>query len=96
MQSTLPATSDAKPGRASIDDMARNRPERSIPIDPLPSTQEPYIHIIAPNLDRISRDSFRRGTVEGRRAKRGLVVFAVVLVIVAVVAAVGILIVSLR
>jgi hypothetical protein len=71
--------------------MARTRSEPSIPIDPLASTQEPYIRIIAPNLDKISRDSFRRGTIEGRRARRGLIVFALLLGVVAAIAGVAIL-----
>jgi hypothetical protein len=66
--------------------MARNRPERSIPIDPLPSTQEPYIHIIAPNIDHISRDQFRKGSLERRRAIRGLIVFGIAVALVGIIA----------
>jgi hypothetical protein len=72
--------------------MAHTPPERGTPIDPLPSTQEPYIRIIAPNIDRVSRDSFRRGSVERRRAIRGLIVFGIAIALVAVVAVVGALI----
>jgi hypothetical protein len=83
----------ATPGtEATIQPMAHKRTERSIPIDPLPSTQEPYVRLIAPNLDRVSRATFRRGTIEGRRAKRGLIVLAIVVVLAAVVAIVGVLI----
>ena len=76
--------------------MAHDRYERSIPIDPLPSNQEPYVHIIAPNIDRISRDQFRRGSVERRRAIRGLIIFGCALAVVAVVSVVGALIASLH
>jgi len=72
--------------------MRRNRPERGIPIDPLPSTQEPYVRLIAPNIDRISRDWFRGGSVERRRALRGLIVFGIAIALVAVVAVVAVLI----
>jgi hypothetical protein len=70
--------------------MPNERYEEGIPIDPLPSTQEPYLHIIAPNIDRISRDSFRPGSVERRRAIRGLVIFGIAVAVVAIVAAIGI------
>lgn len=71
--------------------MVHKRPEPSIPIEPVPSTQEPYARLIAPNIDRVSRDTFRRGTIEGRRAKRGVIVLATVLILAAGVAIVGVL-----
>jgi hypothetical protein len=74
--------------------MPHKRNEQGIPIDPLASTQEPYVHLIAPNIDRISRDTFRRGSVERRRAIRGLIVFGVAVVLVALVTVVGLLIAS--
>jgi hypothetical protein len=54
------------------------------------------VHIIAPNLDRISRDAFKRGTVERGRAIRGLVVLGCAIALVFVVAIVGSLIASLH
>jgi hypothetical protein len=76
--------------------MAHDRRERATPIDPLPSTQEPYITIIAPNLEHISPDTFRRGSLERRRALRGLLVLGVVVVLVAAVAIVGSVLASSR
>jgi hypothetical protein len=76
--------------------MPRKRPERPIAIDPLQSSQEPFVRIIAPNLDRISRDSFRRGSVERRSIIRGLIIFGIVIALVIVVAVLGFLSVALR
>jgi hypothetical protein len=76
--------------------MPRKPDESGIPIDPFPSTQEPYVHIIAPNIDRISRASFARGSVERGRAIRGAIVLGIVIAVVAMVAVVGVLIGSLH
>ncbi len=72
--------------------MPRKPYESGTPIDPLPSTQEPYVGIIAPNIDRISRASFARGSVERRRVIRGAIVLGVVIAVVAVVSVVAVLI----
>jgi hypothetical protein len=69
--------------------MARSRLNQGTPIEPLESSQEPYVHIIAPNIDHISRASFRRGSVERRRIGRGLIVLGVAVGAMAVVGAVG-------
>jgi hypothetical protein len=74
--------------------MARSRANDGFPLDPLESNQEPYVHIIAPNIDHISRASFRPGSVELRRILRGLAVLGVALGIVALVAVIGSIIAS--
>jgi hypothetical protein len=72
------------------------------PVDePLPyglheDPQEPYVAIVAPNLDKVSGRTFDSGTLGGQRAKRGLFVALAsmgggVLVIVVVVVAQSIL-----
>ena len=71
--------------------MERSRLSEGIPIDPLESNQEPYVHIIAPNIDHISRASSRRGSLELRRMLRGLAVLGM-----AVVAAIGALFASIH
>jgi hypothetical protein len=43
-----------------------------LPNDP----QEPYVAIVAPNIDKISASAFTPRTVAGRRTKRGLLAFA--------------------
>ena len=73
--------------------MARDpRDEPAIPIDPFPSYQEPYVHIIAPNIDRIDPSTWRRGSVEGRRVGRALIVLAVVIGLAIVIAGIGLLV----
>ena len=68
------------------------RDEPGIPIDPFPSTQEPYVHIIAPNIDHIDPSTWRRGTVEGRRVFRAVILLAVIIGVAVVVAGIGLLI----
>ncbi|WP_025157775.1 hypothetical protein [Leifsonia aquatica] len=41
-----------------------------LPEDP----QEPYVSIVAPNIDKVSRAGFDGSTVAGRRARRGFVI----------------------
>ena len=43
-----------------------------LPEDP----QEPYVAIVAPNIDKISAGAFDTRTLAGRRTLRGLIVFA--------------------
>jgi len=43
-----------------------------LPEDP----QEPYVAIVAPNIDKISAGAFTPGTLAGRRTRRGLIAFA--------------------
>jgi hypothetical protein len=76
--------------------MPRSRLDQGIPIDPLDSSQEPYVHIVAPNIDHISRDTFRAGSVERRRVLRGLAVFAIAIGILVVFGVVGALLVALQ
>ncbi|ANF31615.1 hypothetical protein A0130_07960 [Leifsonia xyli] len=50
----------------------RDRPlPYGLPDDP----QEPFVAIVAPNIDKVSGLSFDRGTVAGRRSRRGLIAF---------------------
>ena len=70
-------------------------PEEPLPYGLPEETQEPYFQIMSPNLDKISSVSFDRTTVSGRRARRGLIVVAVVVGICAVVAGIGILVQTL-
>lgn len=42
-----------------------------LPHDP----QEPYVRIVAPNIDKISASAFIPNTVAGRRTRRGMLVF---------------------
>jgi hypothetical protein len=76
--------------------VGRSRLNEGIPIDPFESNQEPYVHIITPNIDHISRASFRRGSLELRRIVRGLAVLGVAVGVVAVVAAIGALFASMQ
>jgi hypothetical protein len=76
--------------------MMRPRWDDGTPIDPLDSGQEPYVHIIAPNIDHISRANFRPGSLELRRILRGLAVLGIAIGVMAVVATVGGLIASLH
>lgn len=76
--------------------MAHNHPERATPIEPLSADQEPFMRIIAPGLNHLSRDTFRRGSVERRRAIRGIIVLAVVIVAAAVIAVIGTLVATAR
>jgi hypothetical protein len=75
--------------------MARSRGNHGSPIDPLESGQEPFVHIVAPNIDHISRANFRRGSLELRRILRGLAVLGIAVAVVVVVAVVGPLVTSL-
>lgn len=43
-----------------------------LPEDP----QEPYVAIVAPNIDKISAGAFTPRTLAGRRTRRGLIAFA--------------------
>jgi hypothetical protein len=69
-----------------------SRLDEGTPIDPFESDQEPYVRIIAPGIDRVSRGMFARGSVERRRALRGLAILGVAVGVAVVVAAIGVLI----
>jgi hypothetical protein len=60
-----------------------------VPFDPAGTDQEPFLHIVAPNLDRISRSSFTRGSVSRRRIVRAGLLLVAILAGIAVVAVVG-------
>ncbi|UAJ77979.1 hypothetical protein IT072_11830 [Leifsonia sp. ZF2019] len=51
-------------------------PDRPLPYGLPDDPQEPFVAIVAPNIDKVSVVSFDRRTVVGRRTRRGLVVFA--------------------
>jgi hypothetical protein len=69
-----------------------SRLDEGTPVDPFESNQEPYIHIVAPGIDRISRGIFAKGSVERRRALRGLAILGVAVSVAVVIAAIGTLI----
>ncbi|MDQ0577616.1 hypothetical protein [Agromyces albus] len=49
--------------------------------DAAPEKEPPY-QALFPNLDRMSRSSFRKGTISRRRINRSLAIFALILVVV--------------
>lgn len=49
--------------------------------DAAPEKEPPY-QALFPNLDRMSRSSFRKGTISRRRINRALAVLALILVVV--------------
>lgn len=49
--------------------------------DAAPEKEPPY-QVLFPNLDRLSRSSFRKGTVSRRRINRALVILALIPVVV--------------
>jgi hypothetical protein len=49
--------------------------------DAAPEKEPPY-QALFPNLDRMSRSSFRKGTISRRRINRALAILALILVIV--------------
>ena len=51
--------------------------DRPLPYGLQEDPQEPYVKIVAPNIDKISALSFDGRTVAGRRSRRGLIAFAV-------------------
>ncbi|GIT80269.1 hypothetical protein LLS1_19380 [Leifsonia sp. LS1] len=48
-------------------------PGRPLPYGLPEDPQEPFVAIVAPNIDKVSAVSFDRRTVAGRRTRRGLV-----------------------
>ncbi|GGE83074.1 hypothetical protein [Mycetocola zhadangensis] len=50
--------------------------------EPVVKSADPPFQVLFPNLDRVSRESFRPGTVSRRRINRALGFFAVVALIV--------------
>jgi hypothetical protein len=51
-------------------------PDRPLPSGLPDDPQEPFVAIVAPNIDKVSELSFDRRTVAGRRSRRGLIAFA--------------------
>jgi hypothetical protein len=51
-------------------------PDRPLPYGLPDDPQEPFVAIVAPNIDKVSALSFDRRTVAGRRSRRGLIAFA--------------------
>lgn len=52
-------------------------PDRPLPYGLPDDPQEPFVKIVAPNIDKVSGLTFDRRTVAGRRSHRGLIaVFA--------------------
>ena len=50
-------------------------PERPLPYGLPEDPQEPYVVIVAPNIDKISPHSFDTQTLAGQRSRRGLIAF---------------------
>jgi len=50
-------------------------PHRPLPYGLRDDPQEPFVAIVAPNIDKVSGLSFDRRTVAGRRSRRGLIAF---------------------
>jgi hypothetical protein len=53
-----------------------HRPEIPLPYGLPDDPQEPYVAIVAPNIDKISAGAFAPHTLAGRRTRRGLIAFA--------------------
>ncbi|MDN4616312.1 hypothetical protein P5G50_17830 [Leifsonia sp. F6_8S_P_1B] len=51
-------------------------PEQPLPYGLPDDPQEPYVAIVAPNLDKITARTFAPGTLGARRVRRGFVVLA--------------------
>ncbi|MFF2053366.1 hypothetical protein ACFVU2_17330 [Leifsonia sp. NPDC058194] len=51
-------------------------PDRPLPYGLPDDPQEPFVAIVAPNIDKVSALSFDRRTVAGRRTRRGVIAFA--------------------
>ncbi|RDV43152.1 hypothetical protein DOE76_19265 [Leifsonia sp. ku-ls] len=47
-------------------------PQRPLPYGLPEDPQEPFVAIVAPNIDKVSGVTFDRRTVAGRRSRRGL------------------------
>jgi len=60
------------------------------------STQEPYLQIVAPNLDQISPDVLDASTYNGKRARRGLRIAMIAIGATGLIAATGILVQTLH
>ena len=50
-------------------------PDRPLPYGLPDDPQEPFVAIVAPNIDKVSGVTFDRRTVAGRRSRRGLIAF---------------------
>jgi len=50
-------------------------PERPLPYGMERDPQEPYVSIVAPNIDKITGRTFDTTTLGGQRARRGLFAF---------------------
>ena len=53
-----------------------DRRDRPLPYGLPDDPQEPFVSIVAPNIDKVSALSFYRTSVAGRRSRRGLIAFA--------------------
>lgn len=63
--------------------MASTGDDERRPAQPPSDTRDPPFQALTPNLDKISRDAFRKGTVSRRRINISLVVFAGAVVVTA-------------
>lgn len=50
-------------------------PERPLPYGLPEDSQEPYVAIVAPNIDKISARAFDTQALAGQRTRRGLIAF---------------------
>lgn len=62
--------------------MAQVNDDRPSTEVPTPSGQEPPYQALFPNLDKVSRASFRRGTLSRRRINIAEIVLGLVLIVV--------------
>jgi len=60
--------------RESADGVFRDADE-PLPYGMQHDPQEPYVSIVAPNIDKITGRTFDTSTLGGRRARRGLLAF---------------------
>ncbi|MGH1548251.1 hypothetical protein ACRAWB_03340 [Leifsonia poae] len=65
---------DMREGRDGV--FRADGPDRPLPYGLPDDPQEPFVGIVAPNIDKMSGLSFDGRTVAGRRSRRGLVAFA--------------------
>lgn len=52
-----------------------DRAARSLPYGLPDDPQDPFVAIVAPNIDKVSGLSFDQRTVAGKRSRRGLIAF---------------------
>ncbi|MFF2388849.1 hypothetical protein [Agromyces sp. NPDC058104] len=66
-----------------MDDDDRNPDPSSPAAPPVAAPKDPPYQAVAPNLDRLSRDSLKPGTVSRRRIGRAAIGLVIVLAVVA-------------